>query len=129
MSIAVTDDKKNAPDGQDDIDASRAPLLDHLEGTALAHHVGLRALLVGVVVCFFFAGQIFNILLIPYKNSLPPDQVARVIFTGPAEFLFTQLQLALFGGFISPVRTSSIRSTLSSRPASTRTRRMPSGLI
>ena len=85
-------------DGQDEIDASRAPLLEHLKELRSRIIKAFAALLIGVVVCFFFAGQIFNILLIPYKNSLPPDQVARVIFTGPAEFLFTQLQIALFGG-------------------------------
>jgi sec-independent protein translocase protein TatC len=97
MTMAVTDDKKR-DDGQDDIDASRAPLLDHLKELRSRIIKMVVALLVGFVVCFFFAQQIFDILLIPFKNALPAGQRAVVIFTGPAEYLFTQLQIALFGG-------------------------------
>jgi sec-independent protein translocase protein TatC len=84
-------------DGQDEIDASRAPLMDHLMELRSRIIRMFVALLIAFVACFIIADRIFNILLIPFKNALPPDQVARVIFTGPAEFLWTQLQVGLFG--------------------------------
>lgn len=90
MTVAAND--------QDDIEASRAPLMAHLLELRTRIIRAFIALLLTVIVCFFFANYIFDILLIPYKNSLPTDQLARVVFTGPAEFLFTQLQIALFGG-------------------------------
>jgi sec-independent protein translocase protein TatC len=81
----------------DEIEKSRAPLLDHF--LELRRRV-LRALIVfalAFILCFSFADVIFNILLYPYKLALPANQVARVIFTGPAEYLFTQLQISFFG--------------------------------
>jgi len=85
-------------DGQDDIDASRAPLMEHLMELRTRIVRSVVALLLGFVLCFFLSSYIFNILLIPFRNALPPDQVARIVFTGPAEYLFTQLQIGLFGG-------------------------------
>jgi sec-independent protein translocase protein TatC len=85
-------------DGQDEIDASRAPLMDHLMELRTRVVRSMTALLVGFVGCFLIANWIFDILLIPFKNALPSTQQARIIFTGPAEFLWTQLQIGLFGG-------------------------------
>ncbi len=92
--MSTTDNKI---DGQDEIDASRAPLMDHL--IELRTRI-IRAVIVFVVAfigCFVIANQIFNVLLIPFKNALPADQLARVVFTSPAEFLFTQLTIGVFG--------------------------------
>ncbi len=85
-------------DGKDDIEASRAPLMSHLLELRSRIVRSFIVLLAIVVVCFFFANTIFDLLLYPYKGALPSDQIARVVFTGPAEYLFTQLQIALFGG-------------------------------
>ena len=82
----------------DDIEASRAPLMAHLLELRTRIIRAFLALLITIIVCFFFANSIFDVLLYPYKAALPVDQVARVVFTGPAEYLFTQLQIAFFGG-------------------------------
>jgi sec-independent protein translocase protein TatC len=87
----------DARDGHDEIEASRAPLMSHLMELRTRIVRSVLALIVGFVLCFFVADAIFNVLLIPYKRALPPDQVARVIFTGPAEYFWTQLQIAFFG--------------------------------
>ena len=58
------------------------------------------------VLCFYFAEEIFNILLVPYEradlawrvaNNMPETEGMRLIFTAPQEFFFTQMKLALFG--------------------------------
>lgn len=82
----------------DDIEASRAPLLEHLLELRTRIVRAFMVLLAIIVLCFFAANTIFDLLLYPYKAALPSDQIARVVFTGPAEYLFTQLQIALFGG-------------------------------
>lgn len=85
-------------DDEDEIDASRAPLMDHLLELRTRVIRAFVVLLVAVIACFFFAQQIFNLLLIPYSHACPEGQSCSVIFTGPAEYFFTQLQIAMFGG-------------------------------
>ncbi len=80
------------------IDASRAPLLAHFMELRRRVLFSLIVFTCAFALCFTFADAIFNILLLPYKNALPKDQIARVVFTGPAEYLFTQLQIGFYGG-------------------------------
>ncbi|WP_254016834.1 MULTISPECIES: twin-arginine translocase subunit TatC [Mesorhizobium] len=54
--------------------------------------------------CFFFAKQLFNLLVIPFKwatqwAGLDPHKV-ELIYTAPQEFFFTQVKLAMFGGMV-----------------------------
>ena len=49
------------------------------------------------VVCFFFASQIYNILVLPYRWARAAARQIEMIYTAPQEFFFTQLKLALFG--------------------------------
>ena len=84
---------------KDELAGSEAPLLDHL--IELRTRL-IRAMLVIVglmIVCFFFAKNIFDLLLIPYRSVVPADQLAdfHLIYTAPQEYFFTQLSLALFG--------------------------------
>ena len=51
--------------GQDEIDASKAPLLDHLVELRKRLISSLIALGISFVLCFIFAKQIYNILVIP----------------------------------------------------------------
>ena len=91
----VLDEKPRA--GQDEIDASQAPLMDHLIElrTRLIH--ALVAIFIAFVVCFAFAKQIYAILVVPYKWAAGADARIEMIYTAPHEFFFTQLKLALFG--------------------------------
>ncbi len=94
----------------DEIDASKAPLMDHLIELRSRIIKSVSAFFLAFCLCFAFADHIFNILLRPYKMALPKDQVARVVFTGPAEYLFTQLQIAFFGALLiaAPIILSQI---------------------
>lgn len=77
-----------------DIEASKAPLIEHLIELRARLIKALLAFLVMFVVCFFFAKDIYNILLAPYQHVAGPD--ATLIYTAPQEYFFTQIRVALF---------------------------------
>ncbi len=77
-----------------EIEASKAPLLDHLIELRARLIKALAAFLVMFIVCFFFAKDIYNILLVPFEHVAGPD--ARLIYTAPQEYFFTQIRVAIF---------------------------------
>jgi sec-independent protein translocase protein TatC len=81
----------------DEIDATRAPLMAHLIELRSRLIKTLLAIGVAFVVCFAFADQIFNILLWPYEYAAGPQKELQIIYTAPQEYLITQIKLALFG--------------------------------
>jgi len=87
--------------GQDDIDASKAPLIDHLVELRSRLIWSLVAIGISFVICFIFAKQIYNILVLPYlwAQGGAASGPIEMIYTAPQEFLFTQMKLALFGAF------------------------------
>ena len=93
---------------QADIDATRAPLMEHLIELRSRLIKALLAFLVMFVVCFFFAKNIYNILVLPYQHAAGPE--AKLIYTAPQEFFFTQIKVAMFAAaFLStPVVFSQI---------------------
>jgi sec-independent protein translocase protein TatC len=95
---------------QDDINASTAPLIEHLIELRTRLMWSVAAIFVAFLVCFFFANQIYDILLYPYKQAVGGDTRIEMIYTAPQEFFFTQLKLSLFGAiFIAfPVLASQI---------------------
>lgn len=83
---------------QEDIDASQAPLIDHLVELRSRLIKGVFGFFVAFLVCFFFATDIFNILLFPYRWAIGDDTELRLIYTAPQEYFFTQLKIGMFGG-------------------------------
>jgi len=83
----------------DDLDASRAPLLDHLIELRTRLLYSVVAIAIAFGACFYFANDIYNILLVPYERAAGDTTELKVIFTAPQEYFFTQLKLALFGAF------------------------------
>jgi sec-independent protein translocase protein TatC len=85
---------------EDEVEASRAPLLHHLLELRQRLIRALVAVLVAFVVCFFFARPIYNFLLIPYVWAASAHgDIPRLIYTAPQEYFLTQLKVALFGAF------------------------------
>ncbi|QFT32279.1 twin-arginine translocase subunit TatC [Roseibium porphyridii] len=82
---------------QEDIDSSKAPLIEHLIELRQRLMWSIAAILVMFVVCFYFATDIYNILTIPYIRAAGEGHPVEMIFTAPQEWFFTQLKLALFG--------------------------------
>jgi len=81
----------------DDIEASRAPLIDHLIELRSRLIRAMIAVIIAFVFCFFFAKQIYNVLLIPYIWAAGTTHDVRLIYTAPQEYFLTQLKVALFG--------------------------------
>ncbi|HUU24497.1 MAG TPA: twin-arginine translocase subunit TatC [Methyloceanibacter sp.] len=82
---------------QEDIDATKAPLVEHLIELRRRLMWSLAAIFVAFVVCFWFAKPIYNLLLWPYRVAAGVDVPIELIYTAPQEFFFTQVKLALFG--------------------------------
>jgi sec-independent protein translocase protein TatC len=80
---------------EDELAGSEAPLLDHLIELRKRLIRSMVVILVLLIVCFFFASQIFDILVQPYR--MVATQPVELIYTAPQEYFFTQLSLALFG--------------------------------
>ena len=93
-----------------DIDASKAPLIEHLIELRRRLMWALLAVFFAFLVCFWFAKPIYNLLLWPYRVAAGTDAPIEMIYTAPQEFFFTQVKLALFGAvFIAfPVIASQI---------------------
>ncbi|HET9936806.1 MAG TPA: twin-arginine translocase subunit TatC [Methyloceanibacter sp.] len=81
----------------DDIEASKAPLIEHLIELRRRLMWALLAIFVAFLVCFWFAKPIYNLLLFPYRLAAGTDAPIEMIYTAPQEFFFTQVKLALFG--------------------------------
>ncbi|HEX2256690.1 MAG TPA: twin-arginine translocase subunit TatC [Afifellaceae bacterium] len=88
-----------------DIEASRAPLIEHLIELRQRLLRSVIAIAIAFVICFYFADDIFNLLIIPYERAADTTRELRMIFTAPQEYFFTQMKLALFGAmfFAFPV--------------------------
>lgn len=83
-------------DGQDEIEASKAPLLDHLIELRQRLIYSLLAFFGMFVVCFVFARPIYNVLVWPFVNVVGEDK-AKLIATHFLEQLYTNIRLAVFG--------------------------------
>jgi sec-independent protein translocase protein TatC len=94
----------------DDIEASKAPLMEHLLELRRRLMWSLLAVFLAFLVCFWFARPIYNLLLWPYRLAVGSDVPIEMIYTAPQEFFFTQVKLAMFGAiFIAfPVIASQI---------------------
>ena len=104
MSVA------NARDGEDEIEASRAPLIEHLIELRSRLIKSLIAFLIMFFICFAFATQIYNLLVQPYLWAAGPGANVQLIYTAPLEYLFTQIKIAAFGAgfFAFPVIATQI---------------------
>ena len=84
-----------------DIEASKAPLMEHLIELRARLVKSLLGFGIAFIVCFFFAKQIYNVLMWPFVLVAGPEH-SKFIYTALLEYLITQIKLALFGaGFIS----------------------------
>jgi len=94
----------------EDIEATKAPLIEHLIELRRRLIWTLLAIFVAFLVCLYFARPIYNLLLFPYRLAAGSDAPIEMIYTAPQEFFFTEVKLALFGAiFIAfPVIASQI---------------------
>lgn len=79
-----------------EIEASRAPLLQHLIELRARLIKSLIAFVIMFFGCFFFSKQIYNILVHPYVSVVGVEN-AELIATHFLEQLFTNIKLSVFG--------------------------------
>lgn len=84
--------------GQEDIDASKAPLIEHLIELRQRLIYAVLAFLGMTIICFAVAKPIYNVLVWPYVWAAGGPEKAPLIYTHPLEYFFVQLKLAVFGG-------------------------------
>jgi sec-independent protein translocase protein TatC len=88
-------------DGDNDIDDSTAPLIEHLAELRSRLINSLIAFCVAMVAAFTVAGPIFNFLAAPLAELLVEHgQKPELIYTGLQQGFFTQVRISIFGGFI-----------------------------
>ena len=84
-----------------EIEDKPQPLIEHLIELRRRLIWAIVAFFTAFLVCFYFAKQLFNLLVVPYRTAviwagLDPKST-ELIYTAPQEFFFTELKLALFG--------------------------------
>jgi len=84
------------PEEEDEIEQSKAPLLDHLIELRSRLIKALIAFAIAFIFCFAFAKQIYNILVWPFVFVAGVEN-SKFIYTALLEYFLTQLKIAMFG--------------------------------
>ncbi len=112
---------------ESDIEGSRAPLMEHLVELRQRLIVSIAALILGFMVCFAFAQDIYIFLTHPFQVAkglmaqqhgagkhgpfdmiltlvgampMPPTEPLKMVFFSPLEFFFTKVKVAGIAGLI-----------------------------
>jgi len=80
----------------EDIEATKAPLIDHLIELRSRLIKALVAFSVMFGICFFFAKHIYNVLVWPFVWVAGAEN-SKFIYTALLEYFVTQIKLAMFG--------------------------------
>jgi sec-independent protein translocase protein TatC len=81
---------------EDEIESSKAPLMEHLIELRSRLIKAIIAFAAAAVLCFFFAKDIYNVLVWPYVWVAGVEN-SKFIYTALLEYFITQLKLAMFG--------------------------------
>lgn len=85
---------------EDEIEASKAPLIEHLIELRTRLIWALLALGAATIACYFIAEEIYDFLTAPLRGRLEArGQDPRLIYTQLYETFFVHLKVAIFGGF------------------------------
>jgi len=79
---------------------SKMPLFQHLEELRTRLLICCLAVGIGFVGCYFFSSRIFEILMRPWINAMPPGQPAKLIYTAPHEAFFVYMKVSFIAGTI-----------------------------
>ena len=81
-----------------DIDDRQMPLLDHLLELRNRLMYSSAAVLLGFLVCYFFAAEIYAFLVQPLADIYEGQTGRRMIYTSLTEAFFTYLKVAFWAG-------------------------------
>ena len=87
-----------------DIEDRPQPLIENLIELRTRLMWAVGAFFVAFLVCFYFAKQLFNLLVLPFKWAVSwaglSHRNVELIYTAPQEFFFTQIKVAMFGALV-----------------------------
>jgi sec-independent protein translocase protein TatC len=83
----------------EEIEHSRAPLVNHLVEFRGRLLKTCWALIIGFGISYYFSSSIYNFLVEPLANAYPDHESRRLIYTGLTEAFMTYVHLSLFAGF------------------------------
>jgi len=87
--------------GTEDIEASRAPLIEHLTELRRRLFVIVGAIAVAFVLCFLVSAPLYNLLTLPYVRALAAaGQADAVLNYFPLELFFAQVKLSFFAALM-----------------------------
>ena len=98
---AVPDDDlldRDDVDATDEDAAGKMSFLDHLDELRKRIVWAVAAVFVGVIITFFFIGDIFEFIMKPLQAMLPPG--GTLVYTDPAEAFMLNIKIALIAGLI-----------------------------
>lgn len=84
--------------GQEQVDASKAPIMEHIIELRQRLVWAVVALILCFAVSFYFSQYIFNFLVQPLKDAFPEGE-ATLIFTKLYEAFFVEIKVAMFSAF------------------------------
>jgi sec-independent protein translocase protein TatC len=85
------------PEGHDTVEASRAPLMEHLIELRTRLVWSAAAFVIAFFVCYFFSKEIYAFLAAPLAHALEGQANRRMIATALYETFFTYVRVGAFG--------------------------------
>jgi sec-independent protein translocase protein TatC len=83
---------------EEEVDATRAPLMEHLVELRRRLIWSFAALGAAFAICFYFADRIFSFLAQPLVRAFPPGE-GRLVYTKLYEAFFVEVRVAFFAAF------------------------------
>lgn len=87
-----------SPEDEAAIEATKAPLLEHLVELRKRLIWSIVSFVAAFLICFLFAGRIYNFLEAPLAYALASNPHAHMIATAPQETFFTYVKVGMFAG-------------------------------
>ncbi len=81
-----------------DMDESKAPLIEHLIELRQRLVWSVVALAIAFAASFYFADEIFGLLVVPLTDAFPPGE-GKLVYTKLYEAFFVEIKVAMFAAF------------------------------
>lgn len=92
--------EEQAKPPEDEVEASRMPLLDHLLELRNRLIYSIAAVFVAFMLCYYFSQFIYGILMHPLIQAMGGTEGRRMIFTAPQEAFFTYIKLSMWAAIM-----------------------------
>jgi sec-independent protein translocase protein TatC len=93
----IADDPEIEAEIEAEVEAEKMPLIEHLVELRNRLLWSIGALVIGFVLCYLVAEQIYAFLVQPLADVMEGQPGRRLIYTGLHEAFFTYLKVAFFG--------------------------------